>query len=70
MTQDQPTRRVEVSFVGAPPVQRVERASGVRDVEVDGSILRCLVKGSFQPFLEALRGYEVVSLQSISEPKE
>jgi hypothetical protein len=70
MTQEQPIQRVEVSFVGTPPVQRVERASGVSDVEVDGSVLRCLVNGSFQPFLEALRGYEVVSLQSISEPKE
>ncbi len=70
MTLKQPRQRVEVSFVGTPPVQRVERASGVSDVEVDGSVLRCLVNGSFQPFLEALRGYEVVSLQSISEPKE
>jgi hypothetical protein len=70
MTQEQAVRRVEVTFVGAPPVQRVERASGVSDVEVDGCVLRCLVNGSFQPFLEALRGYEVVSLQSISERKE
>jgi hypothetical protein len=42
----------------------VERASGVSDVEVDGPVLRCRVCGSFQPFLEALRGYEVVSLTS------
>jgi len=55
---------VEVSFVGAPPARQVERASGVREVEVDGSTLRCLVSGSFQPFLEALRGYEVVSLSA------
>jgi hypothetical protein len=33
-------------------------------VEVDGATLRCLVLGSFQPFLEALRGYEVISLTS------
>jgi hypothetical protein len=28
--------------------------------------LRCLVCGSFQPFLEALRGHEVVGLNSTS----
>jgi hypothetical protein len=57
--------RVEVSFVGAPPTRQVERASGVSDVVVEGSVLRCLVCGSFQPFLEALHGHEVVSLTSI-----
>ena len=64
MTRKLPTQRVEVSFVGAPPAGRVERASGVSEVEVDGPILRCLVCGSFQPFLEALRGHEVVSLRT------
>jgi hypothetical protein len=62
--QGLPIQRVEVSFVGAPPAQRVERASGVSDVEIDGPILRCLVCGSFQPFLEALHGHEVISLTS------
>jgi len=64
MTRDLPTQRVEVNFVGAPPAQQIERASGVSEVEVDGPILRCLVCGSFQPFLEALRGHEVVSLSA------
>ena len=57
-------RRVEVSFVGAAPAQQVERASGVSEVETQGSVLRCLVCGSFQPFLEALRGHEVVGFSS------
>jgi hypothetical protein len=70
MAREQAIQRVEVSFVGTPPVRRVERAAGVSGVQVDGSVLRCLVDGSFQPFLEALRGYEVVSLQSIYERKE
>jgi hypothetical protein len=60
-------QRVEVSFVGAPPVRQVERASGVSEVETDGRVLRCLVSGSFQPFLEALRGHEIISLQSTLE---
>jgi hypothetical protein len=64
MTREQPTQRVEVSFVGAPPARQIERASGVSDVEVDGRTVRCLVSGSFQPFLEALRGHEVVSLSA------
>ena len=57
-------RRVEVSFISAPPAQHIERASGVSDVEADGALLRYRVSGSFQPFLEALRGHEVVSLTS------
>jgi hypothetical protein len=42
----------------------MERASGVSEVAVGDHILRCLVCGSFQPFLEALRGHEVVSLSA------
>jgi hypothetical protein len=34
-------------------------------VEIDGQVLRCTVCGSFQPFLEALRGHEVINLKSI-----
>jgi hypothetical protein len=65
MSTRHPTLRVEVSFTGAPPVPRIERASGVSDVEVDGRTVRCLVAGSVQPFLEALWGHEVLSLSSV-----
>ena len=64
MTEELPIQRVEVRFVGAPPVRQVARAAGVSEVEIDGPTLRCVVSGSFQPFLEALRGYEVFSLQA------
>lgn len=64
MIAKHPVQRVEVSFVGAPPVRQIERASGVSEVHIDGQIVRCLVTGSFQPFLEALRGQEVITLQS------
>ena len=67
MTESEPIRRVEVSFVGSPPVYSVVRASGVSEVETVGPILRCLVSGSFQPFLEALHGHEVISLTSTPE---
>jgi hypothetical protein len=62
MTEELRSQRVEVTFVGKPPARQVARASGV--TEVDGCRLRCMVCGSFQPFLEALRGYEVISLTS------
>ncbi|HVH62085.1 MAG TPA: hypothetical protein VNA65_00645 [Candidatus Dormibacteraeota bacterium] len=65
MEDDLPLQRVEVTFVGRPPAHEVARALGVSDVRVEGSVLRCTVFGSFQSFLEALRGHEVISLKSI-----
>jgi hypothetical protein len=64
MNQHLPIYRVEVTFVGSPPARQVGRASGVSEVEVHGQRLRCLVRGSVQPFLEALHGYEVITLTS------
>jgi hypothetical protein len=64
MTSELPAQRVEVTFVGNPPVQQIARASGVSEVSVEGHIVRCLVWGSFQPFLETLHGHEVISLKS------
>ena len=60
-----PVQRVEISFAGKPPLWQIERASGVSEVVIDGPIVRCLVTGSFQPFLEALHGHEVITLSSI-----
>jgi len=64
MTEELVVQQVEVLFVGSAHTRQMERASGVQDVEVDGRVLRCTVHGSFQPFLEALRGHEVISLKS------
>ena len=64
MADELAVQRVEVLFVGPPPARKVERASGVAEVRVDGRVLRCTVRGSFQPFLEALQGHEVISLTS------
>lgn len=64
MTAKLPAQRVEVTFVGRPPARQIAQAMGVTEVEVDGYRVCCLVWGSFQPFLEALRGYEVLSLTS------
>ncbi len=65
MVNSPATRRVEVTFLLTPPTRQIERASGVTDVEVDGQTVRCLVCGSFQPFLEAVRGYEVANFLAI-----
>ena len=61
--------RVDVTFVGPPPARKVALASGVTDVEVDGCRLHCQVWGSFQPFLEALHGSEVLNITSIPTSK-
>ena len=66
MAEEVAVQQVEVVFVGAPPARQIERASGVARVEVEGRVLRCTVRGSFQPFLEALRGHEVISLRSLN----
>jgi hypothetical protein len=68
MTEELPNQRVEVHFVGPPPARQIARASGVSEVEVDGYRVRCAVCGSFQPFLEALRGYEVIALTAMPAP--
>jgi hypothetical protein len=64
MVEEPPVRRVEVTFVGLLPVRQIEKASGVSEVEVDGPVVRCVVTGSFQPFLEALVGHEVIAFES------
>ena len=70
MTEEIRIQRVEVQFFGAPPAKRIERATGVSEVEVDGDVVRCTVSGSFQPFLEALHGHEVISFESRSTTEE
>ena len=62
MVQNAATQRVEVTFIGTPPARQIQQALGVSDVHIDGQIIRCLICGSFQPFLEAVRGYEVLNL--------
>jgi hypothetical protein len=62
MTNELTSKLVDVTFVGAPPARQIALAIGVTDVEVDGHRVCCRVCGSFQPFLEALVGYEVIDL--------
>ena len=62
MVQNAATQQVEVTFIGTPPARQIQQALGVSGVQIDGQIIRCLICGSFQPFLEAVRGYEVLNL--------
>ena len=62
MVQNAASQRVEVTFIGTPPARQIQQALGVSDVQIDGQTIRCLICGSFQPFLEAVRGYEVLNL--------
>ena len=64
MSAQPPTQRVEVTCLGTPPRRQIERASGVSEVVIEDQVVRCLVAGSFQPFLEALHGCEVITLQA------
>ncbi len=65
MFNNRATWRVEVIFLETPPTRQLELASGVSEVVVVDRAIHCVVSGSFQPFLEALRGREVVGLTSI-----
>ena len=56
-------RRVEVAFQGPPPAC-VRMAGGVRDVQVDGARLRCLVEGDADEFVKAIAAAHVVSITS------
>ena len=69
MADELPSRQVEGTFVARPRVRHIAAALGVSEVEVDDRRLRCLVRGSFQPLLEALRGYEVIGFTSIPTPE-
>lgn len=58
------TRRVEVTFAGPPPIDRLQRVGVLTDLAVDGNRVTGTVRGVFGPLLDALAGTGVVSLTS------
>ena len=56
--------RVVIDFAGDPPVDRIRAVSGVDTVEVHDHRVSCVVRGSFEPLLEAVAGARVVNLSS------
>jgi ABC-2 type transport system ATP-binding protein len=57
---------VELEFAPGSeiPVSAIRLASGVEDVVVADRIVTCVVKGSFEPLLAAVRGATVTNLVS------
>ena len=56
--------RVEIEFGGEPPLDAIRKADGVDDVTVEGQRVRCVVRGSFEPLMQAIAGAHVVNLTS------
>lgn len=57
-------RRMEIHFAGAVPPEAFTSVTGVRDVSVHDSILRCTVIGSLDALIKAAAQYEVVNIIS------
>ena len=55
---------VAIEFAGAPPIDAIRAAEGVSDVRVEGSRVRCNVRGGFEPLLSAIAGRGVLNLVS------
>jgi ABC-type multidrug transport system ATPase subunit len=56
--------RVEIEFGGEPPLDAIRKADGVDDVTVEGQRVHCVVRGSFEPLMQAIAGAHVVNLTS------
>ena len=61
--------RVELEFAAGTevPAEKIRAGAGVADVVVDGQRVRCAVRGSFEPLLDAIHGSDVTDLVS-TEP--
>ena len=60
-------RHLEIEFCRDVPSDVFDHVAGVRDLTVDGNVLRCTVIGAVDPILKAANRYEVRMLTS-SEP--
>jgi ABC-2 type transport system ATP-binding protein len=56
--------QVEIQFAGTVPVEAIKRAAGVDRVEVKDGRLHCIVRGSFEPLMQALRDSHVINFVS------
>jgi ABC-2 type transport system ATP-binding protein len=55
---------VEVRFSTPPPPRAFAAIPGIRDVHLDGCLLRCTVQGVVDPLVKALAEYHVADLNS------
>jgi ABC-2 type transport system ATP-binding protein len=56
--------QVEIKFAGTVPLAAIRAAQGVDRIEVDDHRVRCVVRGSFEPLMNALTGARVVKFVS------
>jgi ABC-2 type transport system ATP-binding protein len=56
--------QVEMQFAGPVPGEAIKSAAGVDRVDVRGSIVHCIVRGSFEPLMNAIRDSHVVNFSS------
>ena len=61
---------VEVRFGAPPPPGAFSAVPGIRDVHLDGSVLRCSMQGVVDPLIKALGHYHVIDLNSREEDLE
>jgi beta-exotoxin I transport system ATP-binding protein len=62
--REKATHTVEVRFAEAPPADAFDRVPGIREVNLDGALLRCTMQGVVDPLVKAIARYEVVDLNS------
>jgi ABC-2 type transport system ATP-binding protein len=55
---------VEVKFAAPPPPGAFDHVPGIRDVRLEGPLLRCTMQGIVDPLVKALGRYHVVDLNS------
>jgi len=55
---------VEVRFACPPPPDAFAGVPGIRDVRLDGPVLRCTMQGAVDPLVKTLGRYTVVDLNS------
>ena len=55
---------VAIDFAAAPPIERLRALPGFEQVTVEGTRVRGLYRGSFEPLLAAISGSAVTSLTS------
>ncbi len=62
--KEQALRRLEIHFARPVPPEFFHTIPGVRDVAVDGRVLRCTVSGSVDALIKAAARYEVENITS------
>ena len=62
--KSQAIRRLEIEFAGPAPEEEFSRLDGVRNVQTQGSTLRCDVAGVLDSLIKAAARHTVVNLKT------